>query len=124
MSASVFDVLDSLKDMVSGNATPPDAKALGELPHALVDRIAMGGPQKVYRFANDYGASVVCHVGSYGYPRKWELAVLKYDGAGEWDWNICYDTPLTEGVIGHLTAGEVRDLLVRIEALPKDGDQA
>lgn len=62
-------------------------------------------------FANGYGASVVCHKGSYGGPEGlYELAVLKGD-------SICYDTPITNDVLGWLDPASVTDVLRQIEAL-------
>ena len=72
-----------------------------------------GGIQKVYKFPNGYGASVIRHKGSYGYSKGlWELAVLE---GGE----LCYDTEITNDVIGHLNDPEVDRLLRRIQQLWK-----
>ena len=70
------------------------------------------GVQKVYTFENGYGASVVCHDGSYGgKDGLWELAVL--DGGGA----ICYHTPITQDVIGHQTDEQIETILKEIESL-------
>ena len=70
-----------------------------------------GGIQKVYKFPNGYGASVIKHKGSYGYSEGlWELAVLN---EGE----LCYDTEITNDVIGHLNDPEVDRILRQIERL-------
>ena len=64
-------------------------------------------------FDNGYGASVI--TGGYGSEAApYELAVLK-DGA------CCYSTPITNDVIGYLTAPQVLPLLQRIADLPKAG---
>ena len=63
-----------------------------------------GGKDCKMFFPNGYGVSVINHRGSYGYPKKWELAVLK---GSETSWNICYDTHITKNVLGHLTGGDV-----------------
>ena len=71
-----------------------------------------GGIQKVYKFPNGYGASVI--KGPYTYGGKkglWELAVLK----GE---ELCYDTDITSDVIGHLNDPEMDAVLRQIERLP------
>lgn len=75
------------------------------------------GMSYVFKFENDYGASVVKHLGSYGFSDDlWELAVIKFDNeSGSWDLN--YDTPITSDVEGYLTDEEVRDLLQRIKGL-------
>ena len=65
-----------------------------------------------YKFDNGYGASVVSHSGSYGGNKGlYELAVL--DSTGD----LCYSTPITEDVIGHLTSDKVIELLNRIKSL-------
>lgn len=67
------------------------------------------GMQLTYKFDNGYGASVIKHDFSHGGKKGlYELAVLDKDGG------LCYDTPITEDVIGHLTMGEVENLLAEI----------
>lgn len=64
-----------------------------------------------FKFDNGYGASVI--TGGIAYcneAQPYELAVLKH---GE----LCYDTPITDDVIGYLTSDEVYELLDRIEQL-------
>jgi hypothetical protein len=74
-----------------------------------------GGVQKQYKFDNGYGASVVLHNGSYGNEQDlWELAVIKWNGE---NYNLVYDTDITDDVIGYLTLDEVEDILSRIESL-------
>lgn len=71
-------------------------------------------------FPNGYGVSVVQFTtpfgaGSYGAEEGlYELAVIK--GVEE-NWEICYDTPITDDVIGHLSEEEVEDLLLQVENL-------
>lgn len=70
-----------------------------------------GGTQWKFEFDNGYGVSVI--TGSFAYCNEfqpYELAVLKHD-------ELCYDTPITDDVIGYLTSNEVYDLLDRIEQL-------
>lgn len=69
------------------------------------------GVQAKVEFPNGYGASIV--QGPYSYGNEfglYELAVLK-DGV------LCYDTPITSDVVGHLTPDDVTALLEQIEAL-------
>jgi len=83
-------------------ATPDESK---HLP-------TQGGVQHIYRFPNGYGASVIQGTYTYGGPDGlWEVAVLK----GE---SLCYDTPVTDDVLGYCDDEAVADLLVRIAALP------
>lgn len=73
----------------------------------------MADYNRVYSFANGYGASVVSNQMSYGGRRGlYEVAVLDADG------NFCYTTPVTSDVVGYLTFDEVKDILKQIEDLP------
>lgn len=77
----------------------------------------MGGTQRVYRFPNGYGASVVQFRGSYGFEQGlYELGVIKFEGD---DWCLTYDTPITDDVIGHLSPEEVEATLDQIAELPQ-----
>lgn len=69
--------------------------------------------QHVFKFENGYGASVI----QFEYSCRWELAVLYFYDEDEWD--ICYDTPITDDVIDGLTDEEVNDILRLIKALDK-----
>jgi hypothetical protein len=76
-----------------------------------------GAVQKLYRFKNNYGASVVKGEHTYGGDEGlWELAVVHFDTSG--GFNLCYTTPITSDVEGHLTDDAVEELLAKIEALP------
>ena len=70
-----------------------------------------GGIQKRYKFPNGWGASVICHRGSYGgYRGLWELAV-------ELHGIIVYDTAICADVIGHLTTKYVHKNLQDIKEM-------
>jgi hypothetical protein len=72
-------------------------------------------PQKLYKFDNGFGASVVSNPISYGGSKgQSELAVLRFDGDS---YKITYDTSITSDVIGYLEQSEVDELLERIEKL-------
>lgn len=76
----------------------------------------MGGTQVVHKFDNGYGASVIQTPFSYGGNEGlYEIAVIKWEDN---DWSICYDTPITNDVIGYQTEEEVDMVLTAIEALP------
>jgi len=78
-----------------------------------------GGVQYIFKFENGYGASVVSHIYSYGgVIGLWELAVIKFDDSGEWE--IVYDTNITDDVIGYLTWEEVEEILDKIQKLKKE----
>lgn len=72
-----------------------------------------GGTQIIYRFTNDYGASVVSNVLSYGM----ELAVLRFTGPDITDYKLCYESPITQDVIGHLNPQDLENILIRISQL-------
>lgn len=71
------------------------------------------GVQVIFRFPNNYGASVVKHHFSYGV----ELAVAKFNSEDNEDWDICYTTPITDDVIGHLDAESLYEILLKIKSL-------
>lgn len=76
------------------------------------------GVQYVFKFENDYGASVVKRSGSYGYDRDlWELAVIRFRGEGYW--YLVYETPITDDVVGFATDDKIRKLLGKIKNLTK-----
>jgi hypothetical protein len=66
-------------------------------------------------YPNGYGVSVVQFPGSYGYEEGlYEVAILK--GLEE-DWEICYDTPITDDVIGYQSVEDIDNLLSQVESL-------
>ena len=80
----------------------------------------LDGTQKIYRFENGYGASVVRHKYSYGNKEGlWELAVIKFNGKDNTEWEINYNTSLTNDVVGHLDNHEVERWLKNIKELRK-----
>lgn len=73
--------------------------------------------QVVHKFDNGYGASVICQMYSYGGDQGlFELAVVRFTDKNKW--YLCYNTPITDNVIGWLEDHEVDNLLLAIEALP------
>ena len=90
-------------------------------PHKT--RTVNNGVQHLFYFPNNYGASVVKHDFSYGSSSGlWEIAVLKLvrdekDVVVNWD--ISYDTPITNDVLGHIPSDVVDTILEEIKALPK-----
>lgn len=72
----------------------------------------MNDYKKTYMFPNGYGASVVCNGMSYGGSKGlFEVAVLDKDG------DICYNTPVTNDVIGFLDFDDVAKVLRDIQNL-------
>ena len=79
----------------------------------LIDSIYIdSGVQHVYKFPNNFGASVIktdySYVGTRG---LWELAVLDAND------DITYHTPITQDVIGHLAWDNVERFLAEIRDL-------
>ena len=75
-------------------------------------------------FDNGYGVSVGRYKSEIGLPDflsytsnedEWELAVIK---GKEDDWDLCYDTHITDDVIGHLSEGEVNWIMIQVQELP------
>ena len=102
-------------------------KSLPEIPSNLIAPVSshsndfkslpsnnrLDGIQYLAKFPNGYGASIIMNQFSYG-ARKglWELAVLDDEG------DLCFDTPITDDVLGYLTEDDVNEILDRIEELP------
>jgi hypothetical protein len=73
------------------------------------------GVQAKHFFDNGYGVSVIQSPNSYGGDEGlYELAVLK---GNEDKFKLCYDTYITEDVLGHLTEEQVESYLCDIEKL-------
>lgn len=85
--------------------------------------------QLLITFSNNYGASIICGddplvKGSPSAP--WELAVIECldedwgDSSNVYaNWDLCYDTPVTDDVIGYLKEEEVIETLNKIRLLPR-----
>ncbi len=76
-------------------------------PHPM----GMGGSQAEHEFPNGYGVSVI--TGSMFYTSDdapYEIAIIKYG-------DICYDTPITDDVLGYQTEADVDDVLRQVEEL-------
>jgi len=83
-----------------------------------LERELNGGVQKLYRFDNGYGASVVRHEFSYGHERGlWELAVIDFSVEDDDNWVIDYTTPITNDVLGYLSDEDVNRNLKKISEL-------
>ena len=76
--------------------------------------------QTISRFDNGYGASVIDH--GYGSEKGlYELAVVKWTKTSEGFsdfWDICYDTPIADDVIGRLSMDKVIEIIEKIKELP------
>lgn len=79
-------------------------------PKTVSLRDTSGGNHAVMTFPNGYGVSVIDD--GYGSSRGlYELAVLGPDG------RLCYDTPITDDVLGHLSADDVTKYMAEVQIL-------
>lgn len=86
------------------------------------------GIHKIFRFPNGFGASVVRFktFGTYGSytnnENEWELAVIKFNNMPPYneDFELVYNTDITDDVMGHLTEKEVEEILDKISLLKGD----
>ncbi len=79
-------------------------------PHYIDDGIAA----KLF-FDNGYGVSVVRFPGSYGYIEGlYEVAILK--GTKD-DYDLCYDTPIADDILGHRDEEDVENIMEEVSAL-------
>lgn len=77
------------------------------------------GEQHIVRFPNGYGASIVRHAGSYGHDAGlYELGVITHDGRKGGEYQLTYNTPITDDVLGYLTVEDVAKVLLEIRRLP------
>lgn len=75
-----------------------------------------GPGQWLFKFDNNYGASIVKRYGSYGFEDDlFELAVIYFENENEY--HISYNTPITNDVIGWLTNNDVIRYLNKIKNL-------
>jgi hypothetical protein len=66
-------------------------------------------------FDNGYGVSVVQFPGSYGYEEGlYEVAILK--GSAD-DYDLCYDTPVSDDILGHRDEEDVENIIKEVESL-------
>ena len=73
------------------------------------------GIQAILFFHNGYGCSVVREFGTYGNNNGlYELAIIKKSING---FELCYDTKITNDVIGYLTSADVSDIMIKIQNL-------
>ena len=73
------------------------------------------GIQAVHFFPNGYGVSVVRFPGSYGFQDDlYEVAILQ--GTPD-KYELCYDTPITEDVLGHQDETDINNILNEVQTL-------
>lgn len=79
------------------------------------DILGREGVQYIFKFDNGYGASVIKCSGSYGYYSDlWELGVIWFEDD---DYDLTYNTPITDDVIGDISNERVVEILGEIKEL-------
>ncbi len=74
-----------------------------------------GGIQAKHFFPNGYGVSVVRFPGSYGFEQDlYEVAILQ--GTPD-KYELCYDTFITEDVLGHQDETDINNILQEVQTL-------
>ena len=122
MTNELMEALEAIRAMTSNTTTnskfTPMKKTYIELMTKLSEKftsgIKFGGYWYCFDFDNKYGISIIKHNGSYGHEDdKWEIAVLK-------NGDLCYDTDITNDVIGFLTEEEVIEYFFKVKFLPEE----
>lgn len=117
---------DELEPIAGGEMLPDftvDGTSIAPLPiegiPELFSRPWLEGEQHLVCFPNGFGASVIRNrIGSYGGQKGlWELAVIRVYSTDPPQWNVTYDTPITDDVLGWLGIQQVAELLLRISRL-------
>lgn len=90
-------------------------KFIEEFKQYLVYEDHDWGHQYIFRFPNNYGASVVRNRCSYGNKQDlWEMALIFFfDEDG--DWSLTYERDFDDDVKGYLTDDSVIKLLEKIK---------
>lgn len=117
----LIDLFDSLNSMMSSSNLPDYPytplglyykNTLKESSVKYEEGKRLGGFYYYVEFQNGYGIDIAKHNGTYGREEdKWEIAVMK-------DGDCCYDTPITDDVIGWLTDAEALHYAIEVMKLP------
>lgn len=81
-------------------------------PHPYSKIYEQIGKQAIMNFENGYGVSVL--LGDMFYSNgidTYELAVLK-------NGHLCYDTPITDDVLGHKSKEQISEIMRLVQELP------
>ena len=115
------DVLaDTMKRYRENMAMMPKEEYKGKFEEYIVelDTQHLDGERIVYQFENNYGASVIRNLYSYGGPQgKYELGLMR-NGHLEYN-NVLNDSD--DPIFGYLTWADVLELLEQIKNLPEQG---
>lgn len=76
-----------------------------------------GYRREVYRFPNNYGASVLRAPERFNPSGKWEVVVLRFRSADNMDYVLDFKSPIPYEEMKNLTYSDVEKVLERIAAL-------
>ena len=80
----------------------------------LKEKEHLGGTQRIYKFPNGFGASVVQSPFSYGgRVGLWELAMVEFIDDEKYE--LVYNDIVEGDVLGYLTESEVEEVLEKIK---------
>lgn len=89
-------------------------KFIEKFEQYLVDEYHDWGHHYIFRFPNNYGASIIKATGTYGYTQDlWEMALIFFDEDGDWD--LTYEQDFSDDVKGYLTDDNIIELLEKIK---------
>lgn len=82
---------------------------LPDFPYHYQVREHLDGIQIVFKLDNGYGISAVNHSFAHCDEDTYEVAVLKFNSDN--DWEICYNTLITEDVLAYCTPETIEETL-------------
>ena len=85
--------------------------------YLVIERRGFSGLQRIYRFENGFGASVIDGKILHSYSFYVEVAVIKFNSEKNDDFTIVYDTSITDDVNILNNDGELKQLLKRIKGM-------
>lgn len=73
-------------------------------------------------FDNGYGLSAIQGLNTYSGERTYEIAVIrKYiDPDSDVYWDLCYNTPITNNVLGFQTLDQIKEIIEQIKSYKED----
>lgn len=89
-----------------------DKNLLLERPHP-----SLGGVQRIYRFSNGYGLSLVNSPMLHLYQFEWEAAVIKNVSDDGMDFKLTYETMLTDDVEVFFSCEDANDFINKAAAM-------
>jgi hypothetical protein len=76
-----------------------------------IDNSNIGGAQRIYRFPSGCGLSVINSPRAHVFPYAWEVAILKNVSKDGSEFELTYDTELTNDVAVFMTDEETNEFI-------------